>query len=235
MVSSYLALLRKQYHHKLDEDAKVFLDFAADGAVRMKALVEGLLNYSRVGSKTLSVKLVDLNALVERAKLNLKEAIRESESQIIIEVPLPTIVADEIQLIQVFQNLMANAIKFCSNRNPRINIGFESTPDESIFSVSDNGIGIADGDLDRIFKMFHRLQGRSEYPGTGLGLATCKKIVERHGGGIWVKSTKERGSTFFFSIPRRLRSELSEGRSSEASLEKVSERIKRLSGNYLAE
>lgn len=200
MISSYLMLLTQRYQQKLDQDAKDFIHFAVDGASRMKMLVEGLLSYSRVGSKTLRVKQVDVQMLTKKVLLNLQECIRENHAEIAIG-ELPTITADEIQLLQVFQNLISNAIKYRREETPRVRVEWKRAGAMHVFSISDNGVGISARDRDRLFKLFHRLHYRERIPGTGIGLATCKKIVERHGGDIWVESEENRGTTFFFSVP----------------------------------
>lgn len=203
MISSYLHLLSQRYQQKLDQDAKDFIHFAADGAGRMKLLVEGLLSYSRVGNKTLQLKAVDLHRLAQLVKLNLQQAIRENDAKITFENLCP-IVADEIQLLQILQNLILNGIKYRRETRPEIQVRLEQLPDKFLFKVSDNGIGISASDQQRLFKLFHRLQYRDKCTGAGIGLATCKKIVERHGGKIWVESEVDSGTHFFFTIPRDL-------------------------------
>ncbi|MCP3872131.1 MAG: HAMP domain-containing protein [Desulfobacteraceae bacterium] len=202
MVSSYVQLLAKRYKGKLDEDADDFIDFAVDGANRMHALINDLLTYSRVGSKGNPFKLISTKDIIKEVFDNLSVTIEESNTEITCN-ELPSIVADKIQFIQLFQNLLANAIKFKGKEAPKINIKAEETDEAWSFSVQDNGIGMASEFTDRIFVIFQRLHNRTEYPGTGIGLSVCKKIVERHGGRIWVESKQDVGSTFYFIIPKR--------------------------------
>ena len=202
MVASYLELLARRYKGKLDSDADEFIRYAVDGAVRMKALINDLLEYSRLGTIGMSFEPTDCVVALERAIANLQVAIRESGAAV-THAALPMVTADAPQLIQLFQNLISNAIRFRGAEPPRIHISAERRPHEWVFSVRDNGIGIDPRFHDRIFVIFQRLHGRDEYPGTGIGLAMCRKIVERHGGRIWVEPSPRRGSTFFFTIPAR--------------------------------
>ena len=202
MVASYTQLLAKRYKGKLDSDADEFIAYAVDGATRMQALINDLLTYSRVGTKGKDFKPIDCKTVLERTLDNLKKAVEESGAELTYE-PLPTVMADDVQLGQLFQNLIGNAIKFRSEESPHIHISAERNEDKWIFSVGDNGIGIDPEFTERIFIIFQRLHKRRDYPGTGIGLAVCKKIVERHGGRIWVESKPEKGSTFYFTIPLR--------------------------------
>ena len=202
MVSSYLQLLERRYADRLDQDAKDFIDFAVDGARRMRQLINDLLTYSRVGTRAKQFAPTDCNEIVTQTVNNLTVAIQETDAHITCD-DLPTVVADETQILQLFQNLMGNAIKFHGDRPPRIHIGVEERDGVWVFSVQDNGIGIRPRDSERIFRIFQRLHGREEYEGTGIGLAVCKKIVERHGGWIWVESEPGQGSTFTFTLPTR--------------------------------
>ena len=202
MVASYTQLLAKRYKGKLDSDADEFIAYAVDGATRMQALINDLLTYSRVGTKGKDFKPIDCKTVLERTLDNLKKAVEESRAELTYE-PLPTVMADDVQLGQLFQNLIGNAIKFRSEESPHIHISAERNEDKWIFSVGDNGIGIDPEFTERIFIIFQRLHKRRDYPGTGIGLAVCKKIVERHGGRIWVESKPEKGSTFYFTIPLR--------------------------------
>ena len=202
MVASYTQLLEKRYKGKLDSDADEFIAYAVDGATRMQALINDLLTYSRVGTKGKDFKPIDCKTVLERTLDNLKKAVEESGAELTYE-PLPTVMADDVQLGQLFQNLIGNAIKFRSEESPHIHISAERNEDKWIFSVGDNGIGIDPEFTERIFIIFQRLHKRRDYPGTGIGLAVCKKIVERHGGRIWVESKPEKGSTFYFTIPLR--------------------------------
>jgi light-regulated signal transduction histidine kinase (bacteriophytochrome) len=201
MVASFTQLLGKRYRGKLDQDADEFIDFAVDGATRMQRLINDLLAYSRVGTRGNPLELIDCNIIFRQTRDNLAKAIEDSGA-IIFQDPLPTVKGDEVQLIQLFQNLVANAIKFRGAEPPQIQVSAEQKGPEWVFAVTDNGIGIAPEHHERIFSIFQRLHQRSEYPGTGIGLAICKKIVERHGGRIWVESQTGNGSTFYFTIPK---------------------------------
>lgn len=200
MVSSFTQLLAKRYRGRLDQDADEFIGFAVDGATRMQQLINDLLAYSRVGTRGKPFKILDSNVIFRGARDNLGKALEES-GVIIFQDPLPNVSGDEVQLTQLFQNLVANAIKFRGPESAQILVSAQKKGQEWIFAVRDNGIGIAPEHQERIFSIFQRLHHRSEYPGTGIGLAICKKIVERHGGRIWVESQPGRGSTFYFSIP----------------------------------
>ena len=199
MVNSYLQLLEQRYKGKLDADADDFIHFAVDGAQRMKALIESLLHYSRVTTAGKSPKPVDTEALLKTIIQNMEVIISEKKAAITHD-PLPAVTADEVQLGQVLQNLIGNAFKFSGEEPPRVHIASEHTDGGILFSVSDNGIGIDPDFKERVFEIFQRLHGREEYPGTGIGLAICKRIVERHGGRIWVESEKGKGATFYFTI-----------------------------------
>jgi PAS domain S-box-containing protein len=200
MVASYLQLLEKRYKDKLDEDAKEFIDYAVDGATRMKALINDLLAYSRVGTHGKLFAPVDCERALNRTMANLEAKIVESGA-VITHDTMPEIIADDAQIIQLFQNLLSNAIKFSGHKLPEIHIGAERTGREWRFSVRDNGIGIEPEFVDRIFVLFQRLHTIDEYEGTGIGLAICKKVVERHGGRIWLESQPGSGTTFYFTIP----------------------------------
>ncbi|WP_313943322.1 MULTISPECIES: PAS domain-containing protein [Calothrix] len=216
MVTSYLQLLERRYKNQLDARADEFINYAVDGAQRMQTLINDLLNYSRVSTRAQPFKLVDCNTVLAKAIANLQIAIQESQATITAE-PLPQVVADNSQLIQVFQNLLANAIKFRQEEPPQIYITAtrntrESNPANShrhsleaewLFSFQDNGIGLESQYAEKIFVIFQRLHSRSKYPGTGIGLAICKKIVERHGGRIWMESKPGKGSIFYFTIPEQ--------------------------------
>ena len=206
MVSSFTQLLGKRYQGRLDQDADEFIGFAVDGATRMQRLINDLLAYSRVGTRGKPFKPVDCQAIFRATRDNLMKVIEESEA-VITQAPLPTVFGDEVQLLQLFQNLVANAIKFRGQAPPRIRVSAQKSGPEWIFAIKDNGIGIAPEHQERIFSIFQRLHHRSEYPGTGIGLALCKKIVERHGGHIGVESQPGQGSTFSFGIPGEDRNE----------------------------
>jgi PAS domain S-box-containing protein len=201
MISSYTQLLGRRYGEQLDGDAKEFMAYIVDGAARMKQLIEDLLAYSRVGTRGRDFQKIDSNASLSRALANLRASIEASGAQVTHDA-MPEVVADGAQLSQVFQNLIGNAIKFRAAEAPRIHIGAQSNAEAWTFTVKDNGIGLDTQYTDRIFMMFQRLHNKAEYPGTGIGLAIVKKIVERHGGRIWVESEPGKGAMFGFTIAR---------------------------------
>ncbi|WOD38391.1 response regulator [Nodosilinea sp. E11] len=200
MVTSYLQLLERRYQGRLDPDADDFIQFAVDGALRMRLLINDLLLYSRVDTRGQSFELTSAQAAVDDAIANLQVAIAEAGA-VVTHGELPQVRADHTQLTQLFQNLIGNAIKFRSEAPCRIAIEARQKEDAWLFSVQDNGIGLAPQYAEKIFVIFQRLHNRIDYPGTGIGLAVCKKIVERHGGRIWVESELGQGATFFFTIP----------------------------------
>jgi signal transduction histidine kinase len=202
-VSSFAQLLAIRYTGKLDAEADDFIAFMVSGVQRMHALIQDLLIYSRLGRKGGSPAPVDCNVVLTDALANLHEAIAGTDAAITSE-SLPTVLANELQLVQLFQNLIGNAIKFHGAERPQIHIWAKPDGPAWKFSVRDNGIGIDPHFAERIFVIFQRLHTREEYPGTGFGLALCKKIVERHGGRIWVESQLGQGSTFHFTFPRSL-------------------------------
>jgi PAS domain S-box-containing protein len=203
MVKSYLELLDRRYRDALDEKAELFVTQAMDGARRMQEMIRALLDLSRVGTQDQQFVLTDAGSIVESTLQALSWAIDESGATVSYD-SLPVVVADEAQLRQVFQNLIANAIKFRrAGVSPRVHVAAERQDGEWVFSVADNGIGIPPEQLVRIFKIFQRLHTEDEYPGLGMGLALCKRIVERHGGRIWVDSRFGEGSTFRFTLPKR--------------------------------
>ncbi len=203
MVRGFVELLARRYEGKLGPDADEYIRFAVDGATRMQNLIRGLLAYSRVGTRGKSFGPVDTGAVVRHSLLDLEMALKESGAEVTHD-PLPVVMGDDTQLTQLFQNLIGNAIKFRSESPPKIHVGVTDEKDVWRFAVRDNGIGFDPRHADRIFQMFQRLHGRSEYPGTGIGLALCKRIVERHRGKIWVESAPGRGSTFYFTIPKEV-------------------------------
>jgi light-regulated signal transduction histidine kinase (bacteriophytochrome) len=203
MVSSYVQLLQRRYQGKLDDDADDFIGFAVDGATRMQNLIQGLLSYSRINTHGNPLSLTDIEEVFGQVLTNLALAIAESGAKITHE-SLPKVEADATQLVQLFQNLIANAIKFCNRRPPQIHVTAKRKASDWVFSIRDNGIGLDPDYADRIFTIFQRLHSRMDYPGTGLGLAICKRIVERHGGSIWVTSTPGQGATFHFTLPARI-------------------------------
>jgi signal transduction histidine kinase len=204
MITSYLQLLERRYQGQLDQDADDFIAFAVDGATRMQQLIRDLLAYSRVGTSNQAFSAVDCQVILKQVLNNLQMAIQESGASLVYD-ELPTVMADPTRLSQLFQNLLANAMKFRSIRPPQIQIRVRHLvqPKEWLFAIADNGIGIEPDHFDRIFLIFQRLHTRTEYPGTGIGLAICKKIVDRHGGRIWVESTVGQGTTFYFTLPDR--------------------------------
>jgi light-regulated signal transduction histidine kinase (bacteriophytochrome) len=202
MVHSYLQLLQQRYRGQLDENADEFIAFAVNGAARMHNLIRDLLLYSRVETKGQSFEPTDCAVVLQAVLANLQTAIEENQARITYD-DLPTVIADEVQLTQLLQNLLGNAIKFRSTHPPQIHLSVESRDNEWLFSVRDNGIGIQAEYSKRIFMIFQRLHTSEEYQGTGIGLAICEKIVERHGGRIWVESALGKGATFCFTIPDR--------------------------------
>jgi PAS domain S-box-containing protein len=200
MVTSYVQLLAKRYKGKLDSDADEFIGFAEDGAIRMCKLINDLLTYSLVGTRGKELEPTDCKTVLDQSLNNLKVAIEENGA-VVTHDPLPTVMADRPQLGQLFQNLIGNAIKFRSNEPPRVHVSASRNGNGWIFSVRDNGIGITAEYSKSIFIIFQRLHSRQEYAGTGIGLAICKKIVERHGGHIWVESEVGKGATFYFTLP----------------------------------
>lgn len=202
MVSSYLQLLERRYKDKLDSDAEDFINFAVDGAHRMHKLIGDLVSYSRLNTRAGAFAPTDFNEVAERAVADASAA-EGSSTAIITRDPLPTLIADGSQVEQLFRHLIDNALKFQNGRRPRVHIGAEQRDGEWVFFVRDNGIGIDPELADRIFVIFQRLHGRGEYPGTGMGLAICQRIVERRGGRIWVESEPGKGSTFYFTMPQR--------------------------------
>jgi two-component system sensor kinase FixL len=203
-VQSFGQLLRRACGDALPADAREYLDFISGGVRRMQALIHDLLAYSRVSSQGAAFAAADCADICARVLENLTASVRASGAEVVVG-PLPVVVGDATQLGQVFQNLLVNAIKFHGPSAPRVRVSAAEAPHEWVFSVADNGIGIAPEYFDRIFVIFQRLHTIEEYGGTGIGLAICKKIVERHGGRIWVESAVGAGSTFHFSIPKRAR------------------------------
>ncbi|MBW4562482.1 MAG: GAF domain-containing protein [Mojavia pulchra JT2-VF2] len=199
-VANYVQLLEMRYENELDEDAKEFINFAVEGVSLMQTLIDDVLAYSKVDMQAIAFNLTEVETPLNRTLSNLRGRIHESGA-VITHDPLPTVMADSTQLMQLFQNLIANAIKFRSDRPLQIHIGAERLEDEWLFSVRDNGIGLDPRFSDRIFVIFQRLHTREEYPGTGMGLAICKKIIECHRGRIWVESQLGEGATFYFTIP----------------------------------
>ena len=201
MVASYTQLLASRYEGRLDSDAQEFIGYAVDGAARMQRLIQDLLSFSRVESQGKMLRETSSEDALAGALLNLSRAIEESGA-VVSHEPLPTVLADDTQLLQLFQNLVGNALKYRNAEIPQIHVKATRNGNrEWTFAVRDNGIGINPKHFNRIFVMFQRLHGREEFSGTGIGLAVCKKIVERHGGHIWVESESDHGSTFKFTLP----------------------------------
>ncbi len=198
MIASYLELLENEYNDLLNDEGRQYIAYAVDGAYRMKGLINDLLDYSRVG-KDLAAKLTDCEFTLGAALHDLQMQIDECGA-IITHDPLPKIVADETQFVRLFQNLISNAMKFRGTDSPKIHISAKQTEKEWHFTFRDNGIGVDPKHAERIFVIFQRLHNRDKYPGTGIGLAVCKKIVEFHGGRIWIESTLGKGSAFHFTV-----------------------------------
>lgn len=199
-VASFTKLLEKRYKGKLDEKADEFIDYIIDGASRMQMLIKDLLEYSQVSAQGITFRPVNCSVALEQAIYNLRSAIEESGAEVTYDL-LPTVIGEEAQLSRLFQNLIGNALKFRNQEPLKIHISAHREEDEWIFLIRDTGIGIDPKQADRIFVIFQRLHTREKYSGTGIGLAICKKIVERHGGRIWVESEPGKGSTFYFTIP----------------------------------
>jgi len=200
MITGYTNLLAKRYKDKLDKDANEFISFAVDGAKRMHCLINDLLTYSRVGTRPKEFTPVHCETVLAKTLLGLHVALQECGATVTHE-PLPTLMGDETQLGQLFQNLVGNGIKYRNSKRPEVYISCRRDSGNWLFAVKDNGIGIDPQYAERIFLIFQRLHTREEYAGTGIGLAVCKKIVERHSGRIWVESELGKGATFFFTLP----------------------------------
>jgi light-regulated signal transduction histidine kinase (bacteriophytochrome) len=201
MISSYTQLLERKYKDQLDQDANDYIHFVVDGAIRMQKLLINLLDFSRVTTRSKPFEQVDTKTIAGQAISNLQQLIRENTA-LITNDDLPVIQADEMQILQVFQNLIENAIKF-KKKTELLKIHITCTKQHEMyqFSVADNGIGIEMQYHDRVFIVFQRLHSAKDYPGTGIGLSICKRIIERHGGTIWFESTVNEGTTFYFTIP----------------------------------
>jgi light-regulated signal transduction histidine kinase (bacteriophytochrome) len=200
MVTSYLGLLEKKFGSDLNPQAKEYMSFAVDGSQRMKRLIDDLLQYSRVDSQPIVLEEVDMNEVAKVVVEDNQVSIAETEAEIIID-PLPVICADKTQMKQLLTNLISDAIKFHDSKPPKVEVSAITYQREFVFSIKDNGIGIDPKYADKLFKMFQRLHTKEEYPGTGIGLAIVKKIVDRHHGRIWFESEPGKGTTFFFTIP----------------------------------
>jgi light-regulated signal transduction histidine kinase (bacteriophytochrome) len=199
-VAGFVRLLEHRFPEKLDAKMREYIAGAAEGATRMERLITDLLTFSRLSTDARAFVLASLGAPLETALRNLQFSIQSAKAKVTND-SLPTLLVDESQMLQLFQNLIANALKFRSEHAPQIRIGARSEEGRWVLWVRDNGIGIEAQYFERIFQVFQRLHTRNKYPGTGIGLAICKKIVERHGGQIWVESKPGQGSTFYFSLP----------------------------------
>ena len=203
MVKGYLDLLGRRYRDELDAPAREFIDYAVDGAERMQEMIRALLRLSRVGTRGQAFALADVEDILARTLKALSRSIADAGAEVTHD-PLPTVMADGAQLTQVLQNLIANGIKFCrEDVPPRVHVSVQRKEGEWVFAVVDNGIGIDPEQADRLFQIFQRLHTRDEYEGLGIGLALCRRIVERHGGRIWVESEPGQGATFYFTLPDR--------------------------------
>jgi light-regulated signal transduction histidine kinase (bacteriophytochrome) len=202
-ISSYLQLVEKRYKDKLDEKGRDFIERVVNSTHRMQAMINDLLGYSRITTRGKSFAKHSLEMILQQALTNLTPEIEQKKAVITYDT-LPELACDDSQMIRLFQNLISNAVKFCETPVPQIHISAEQQKSEWLFSVKDNGIGIDPSHQKSIFKIFHRLHGRGTYPGTGIGLAICQKIVERHGGKIEVESEPGSGSTFFFTLKIKL-------------------------------
>jgi PAS domain S-box-containing protein len=201
MISSYTQLLERRYRGRLDPDADEFLAYAQEGATRLQRLLDALVAYSRLDTRARPFAAVSMDSCVSDALANLRVTLEE-QNPLIERAPLPDVEGDAVQLTQVFQNLISNALKFHGEERVRVLLRGEDEGPTVLYSVADNGIGIAPEYRDRIFVLFQRLHQREEYPGTGIGLAICKRVVERHGGTIWVGSADPRGAIFYFRLPK---------------------------------
>jgi light-regulated signal transduction histidine kinase (bacteriophytochrome) len=201
MVSSFLQLLQKKYEPQLDETANKYISLAVDGANRMKRLINDLLQFSRVTSTAIALKPVDTNEIMQELNELFKAKIQACNGNLVFE-NMPIVNADKTQMTQLLQNLISNALKYKGDRNPMIKISAKENEKDWVFLIEDNGIGIDPKFFEKIFVIFQRLHNKDEYSGTGIGLAICKKIVERFNGKIWVESEPAKGSKFYFSIPK---------------------------------
>ncbi|MEH6345269.1 MAG: ATP-binding protein [Bermanella sp.] len=200
MVASYNQLLAKRYQGQLDEKANKYIEYSVDGAKRMQAMINGLLEFSRAGSDELDVKVTDLSLQLDKVLHDLGGKIKENDADI-QRMPLPSLMVNAQQINRVFQNLISNAIKFRNGESVKIDISVKQGEKESVFCVQDNGVGIDSISFERIFNLFERVHDRQHYPGNGIGLAVSKRLVENHGGRIWLESTVGEGAAFYFSLP----------------------------------
>jgi signal transduction histidine kinase len=201
MVGSYVQVLARRHKELFDEEAAKHMRFIVEGVLRMQRLINDLLDYSRITRREEPFRMADCEEVLAATLQDLKQSVAESGA-VVTHDPLPAVLGDAVQLAQVFQNLIGNALKYRGEAAPRVHVSAERGPSEWVFAVRDNGIGIDPQFVGRLFVIFQRLHTAREYPGTGIGLAICKRIVERHGGRIWVESERGKGSTFRFTIPR---------------------------------
>ena len=202
MINSYTNIIEKRYNHLFDDSGKEFLFFVTDAVKRMQTLLDDLLDFSRVGNQKPPEHPTELTDVLTLVEINLRHRLESLNGKMVINSEhLPALKAHRTQLIQLFQNLISNGVKFKGERDPLVFIDYQKREKEVVFSVRDNGIGISPDNLKKVFEMFKRLHDQTEYEGTGIGLATCKRIVNGWGGDIWVESTYGEGSTFFFSVP----------------------------------
>ncbi len=205
MVNSFMLLLKNKYAQLLDEKANTYIGFAVDGGKRMQAMITDLLELSHTAANNSHKELVDVNLLFNEAQQNLFNLIKESKAEIVTDGKLPKLIVNKSDIIRLFQNLVGNAIKFKKrDTHPVITLNVMENKDEWLISIKDNGIGIPAEKFENIFEIFNRLHSKEEYEGTGIGLASCKKIVEGNGGTIWLESEEDIGSTFYFTIPKLL-------------------------------
>ena len=200
MINSFVQLLKEAAGDKLGPEANEYMQFAMEGAQRIQKLIDDLMSYTKLGAQSKSLQKVDLNGIFQEAMFNLQMAAEENKAEIVCD-SLPEVVADPTQMVLLFQNLLGNGIKFRGMDHPKVHLAVRREGDHWLFSVADNGIGIDPQYFEKIFVVFQRLHSRNEYPGTGIGLALCKKIVELHGGKIWVESEPGKGSVFRFTLP----------------------------------
>jgi two-component system CheB/CheR fusion protein len=203
MITSFLQLFRKKYQDQIDETAEQYLHFVMDGADRMKRLITDLLEYSRIGSNKGVAESIATAALLKEVQEVFVNRIAECEATIVCN-NLPVIRGNKTQLFQLFQNLVGNALKYIGKEKPLVIVTGSEEENHFLFSVQDNGIGIKPMFFEKIFVLFQRLHHKHQYSGTGIGLSVCKKIVEKHGGKIWVTSEPDKGSTFYFTISKKL-------------------------------
>lgn len=203
MITAFMELLKKKYGESLDEKANSYINFAIDGGFRMHNMINDLLEFSRTGDNTAAKKAANLETIVNEVKMILAKQIEDTDAKILLNSTLPVIKVNKSELSRVFQNLLSNAIKFCKKgQSPVIQINSMEMEHDWLFTIEDNGIGIDSEKFGTVFEVFTRLHLRSEYEGTGIGLAICKKIIERHGGKIWITSEKFVGSIFHFTLPK---------------------------------